>query len=186
MHCQELDFPVLHRKADFPDVYAGISNRDLISVYRAGPTRLGGILAGLSDEELTARPRDGKWSAQEIAMHIADAEIMGAARLRQTLAEPGASFAIYDQEAWASTLDYRNRDRKALESAATCWRVRPRRIGKNGGAMPIGDRSPSGSCSSSMPITASGTSNRFWNSADCSGGRWRYRSCCESVYTRRR
>jgi hypothetical protein len=117
MHCQELDFPVLHRKADFPDVYAGISNRDLISVYRAGPTRLGGILAGLSDEELTARPRDGKWSAQEIAMHIADAEIMGAARLRQTLAEPGASFAIYDQEAWASTLDYRNRDRKALESA---------------------------------------------------------------------
>ena len=120
MHCQELDFPVLYRKADFPDAYRGISTRDLLTVYRAGPTRLGGILAGLTDEELKQRPQppqEDKWSIQEIAMHIADAEIMGAARLRQALAEPGASFALYDQDAWTSELGYRNRDRKALENA---------------------------------------------------------------------
>ncbi len=117
MHCQELDFPVLFRKADFPDAYRGISTRDLLTVYKAGPTRLGGILAGLTDEELKARPREDKWSIQEIAMHIADAEIMGAARLRQALAEPGASFALYNQDAWTRALGYQSRDRKALEDA---------------------------------------------------------------------
>ncbi len=117
MHCQELDFPVLFRKADFPDAYRGISTGDLLTVYKAGPTRLGGILAGLTDEELKARPREDKWSIQEIAMHIADAEIMGAARLRQALAEPGASFALYNQDAWTRALGYQSRDRKALENA---------------------------------------------------------------------
>ncbi len=117
MHCQELDFPVLFRKADFPDAYRGISTRDLLTVYKAGPTRLGGILAGLTDEELKARPREDKWSIQEIAMHVADAEIMGAARLRQALAEPGATFALYDQDAWTRALGYQSRDRKALENA---------------------------------------------------------------------
>ena len=117
MHCQELDFPVLSRKADFPDAYRGISTRDLLTVYKAGPTRLGGVLAGLTDEELKQRPREDKWSIQEIALHVADAEIMGAARLRQALAEPRASFALYDQDAWTDELGYRSRDRKALENA---------------------------------------------------------------------
>ena len=117
MHCQELDTPTLHRKADFPDAYTGISTRDLLTVYKAGPTRLGGILAGLTDDELKQKPQEHKWSIQEIAMHIADAEIMGAARLRQTLAEPGASFALYDQDAWTGELGHQSRDRKALENA---------------------------------------------------------------------
>jgi len=117
MHCQELDIPTLYRKGDFPDAYRGISTRDLLTVYKAGPTRLGGILAGLTDEELKARPQEDKWSIQEIAMHIADAEIMGAARLRQALAEPGASFALYDQDAWTGELGYQSRDRKALVNA---------------------------------------------------------------------
>jgi hypothetical protein len=121
MQCQELDVPELHRKDDFPDAYTGISTRDLLTVYKAGPTRLGGVLSGLTDEELKQRrpqpPEKDKWSIQEIAMHVADAEIMGAARLRQTLAEPGASFALYDQDAWTSGLGYQSRDRKALENA---------------------------------------------------------------------
>ena len=117
MHCQELDFPVLHRRAVFPDTYRGISTRDLLVVYKSGPTRLGGILAGLTDEELKARPHPNKWSIQEIAMHVADAEIMGAGRLRQALAEPGSLFASYDQEAWTRALGYQSRDRKSLESA---------------------------------------------------------------------
>ncbi len=117
MHCQELDFPVFSRKAHFPDAYRGISNRDLLTVYKAGPTRLGGILAGSTDEELKARPQEDRWSIQEIAMHVADAEIMGAARLRQALAEPGASFALYDQDAWTDALGYQSRDRKALENS---------------------------------------------------------------------
>jgi DinB superfamily len=109
MQCERLDIPVIARKTDFPSVYRGIATRDLITVYKAGPTRLGGAVSGLVDEELKARPRDGKWSVQEIALHVADAEIMGAARMRQAWAEPGSAFAVYDQNAWANELDYRGR-----------------------------------------------------------------------------
>ena len=119
MQCERIDLPVMAHKTDFPDVYKGISTRDLITVYKAGPTRLGGVLAGLSDEELEAQPHQGKWSIQEIAQHVADSEIMGAARLRQALAEPGTSFAVYDQAAWARTLRYGSRDRN--EMVAALW-----------------------------------------------------------------
>jgi len=121
MQCERIALSGMVHKAAFPVVYKGISTRDLITVYKAGPTRLGGVLAGLSDEELEARPRQGKWSIQEIAQHLADAEIMGAARLRQALAEPGASFAVYDQEAWARTLRYGSRDRKEMVAALSLF-----------------------------------------------------------------
>ena len=123
MQCERLDIPVISRKAEFPSVYRGISARDLITVYKAGPTRLGGALAGLSGEELKARPRDGKWSAQEIAIHVADAEIMAAARMRQAWAEPGAAFAVYDQDAWANGLDYRGRESKDVVAALGLFSV---------------------------------------------------------------
>jgi hypothetical protein len=117
MNCERIDFPVHSGSADYPEVYALIATRDLLTVYKAGPMRLGGVLAGLSDEDLKARPHKDKWSIQEIAMHLTDAEVMGATRMRQTLAEPGTSFAIYNQEAWASELDYQSRDRTALQDA---------------------------------------------------------------------
>ena len=123
MNCQELDIPTLYGKGDFPDAYRGTSTRDLLTVYKAGPTRLGGVLVGLADDELKQRPQENRWSIQEIAMHLADAELMGAARLRQTLAEPGASFALYDQDAWTGELGYRARDRKALEDAVRLFSV---------------------------------------------------------------
>ena len=109
MQCERLDLPAMSHKNDFPKVYRRIATRDLIAVYKAGPTRLGGVLAGLSDEDLQARPRKDKWSVQEIALHVADAEIMGAARLRQVWAEPGSALMVYDQDAWARELAYRDR-----------------------------------------------------------------------------
>jgi len=109
MQCERLDLPAMSHKNDFPTVYRRISARDLITVYKSGPTRLGSVLAGLSDADLQLRLRDDKWSIQEIALHVADAEIMGAARLRQVSAEPGSALVVYDQDAWARELAYRDR-----------------------------------------------------------------------------
>ena len=117
MPCEGLDIQVRSPRTRFPGIYRGISARHLITVYKAGPTRLGGALAGLSDEDVKTRPREGNWSAQEIALHVADAEIMGAARMRQAWAEPGSAFATYDQDAWASRLDYRGRESKDVLTA---------------------------------------------------------------------
>ena len=50
-------------------------------------------------------------------MHLADAEIMGAARIRQALAQSGRDFACYDEAVWADQLAYQNRSRQAVEDA---------------------------------------------------------------------
>ena len=56
MHCQELDVPELSPEGRFPlCVHGKYPTRDLLTVYKAGPTRLGGILAGLTDDELKAK-----------------------------------------------------------------------------------------------------------------------------------
>ena len=101
----------------FPSVYANISTDELIRIYAAAPERLNALLKGLSVHELQEHAKPGKWSIQEIAIHLADAEIMGAARIRQAFAEPGSNFAAYEQEIWAKAFDYQGFDSKAFFSA---------------------------------------------------------------------
>ena len=101
----------------FPDVYRDISTEKLISVYEHGPQRLQQAIDGLSCEEMLAEARPGKWSVQEIVLHLADAEIMGSTRIRQCYAQPGCTFIMYDQNIWANILDYRHLDKPATEQA---------------------------------------------------------------------
>ena len=49
--------------------------------------------------------------------------------------------------------------------------------------MRTGDRSPSGSSSSSTPTTVSDTSNRLLPLGRCSESRWSFHGCCRSDYT---
>lgn len=101
----------------FPDTYSRIETDELIRVYAAAPERLKKVVEDLSVKELQAHPKSGKWSIQEIVVHLSDAEIMGAARIRQTFAEPGSTFAVYDQAVWAQQFDYQNFDTKSFYSA---------------------------------------------------------------------
>ncbi len=54
-------------------------------------------------------PADG-WSPAEIAAHLADAEIITAWRLGQTLAEDEPDIQPYDQDRWALAMRYSGRD----------------------------------------------------------------------------
>jgi hypothetical protein len=91
----------------FPDVLAHRETQDLVQVFAEGPARVRSAVDGLEESDLRARPRGpGTWSILEIVLHLADAEIMGAARIRQGLAEPGAAFGVYDQDRWATQLRY--------------------------------------------------------------------------------
>lgn len=100
----------------FPDTYRQFDNERLIEIFAAAPERISRAVEGLSVYEMQAQPLAGKWSIQQIVAHLADAEIMGAARIRQTFAEPGAQFAVYDQDRWASEFDYQNFDHKTFYS----------------------------------------------------------------------
>ncbi|MDO8614105.1 MAG: DinB family protein [Dehalococcoidia bacterium] len=56
-----------------------------------------------------AAPRDG-WSPAEVAVHLADTEIVKGWRLRQILVKDEPAIDPYDQEAWAAALWYPERD----------------------------------------------------------------------------
>ena len=52
------------------------------------------------------RPAPGEWSPHELVIHLADADVNGYLRFRKLVAEPGATVPGYEQDAWASSLDY--------------------------------------------------------------------------------
>ena len=103
-----------HTVAAFPDTYRDVPLARLLVAFDTAPARLRASVAGLTEGQLRARPRPGKWSVLEIALHLTDADVIGAGRLRHALAQPGVTVAGYDQDAWAGTLAYNGAPLAAL------------------------------------------------------------------------
>ena len=101
----------------YPDTYRDLSTESLLTVFAAAPHRFRRAVADLGADELTARPRAGKWSIQENAIHVADSEVVGAARVRMVRAEPGASLPFYAQDVWAREFAYNQAPASSLEDA---------------------------------------------------------------------
>ena len=103
----------------FPDTFAHLSTSELLAIWTAGPGRLRQAIDGLSDDELVSHPREGKWSIQQIAFHVVDAEVVGHFRMLAVLGsgiqEP--VLAGYDQDSWTGTFDYETRSRDELRLA---------------------------------------------------------------------
>jgi len=64
------------------------------------PARLRHLIESLGARANQA-PAPGKWSAREIACHLADCEVVFAFRLRQAIAEDGHVVQPFDQDKWA-------------------------------------------------------------------------------------
>src|SRR6185503_158144 len=100
------------------DDYRGVPTAQLLATFVTGPARLRQAIAGLSEDELRARPRgNGTWSVHEIVLHVADSELQGAFRMRKVLAEPGAALPAFDQDRWAAALDYQGAGEAARAQA---------------------------------------------------------------------
>ncbi|HEV2800052.1 MAG TPA: DinB family protein [Pyrinomonadaceae bacterium] len=82
----------------------------LIAQYETGFDEVERALADFPAGQLTARPLPGKWSACEIVQHLADSEMRAAIRLRQLLTEDRPVIQSYDQDAYATRLNYNARD----------------------------------------------------------------------------
>lgn len=89
----------------------------LLERYRRGPEVLATVLTGVFGEEEDFVPAPGKWSIRQIVAHLADAELVGAHRFRQLVAEDGPTLIAYDQDKWTNNLDYaRRKPKQSLES----------------------------------------------------------------------
>ena len=94
----------------------------LLERFRRGPEVLAAVLTGVSlvEEDFVTAP--GKWSIRQIVAHVADAELVGAHRLRQVIAEDNPALIAYDQDAWTKNLDYARR--RPQQSLDTFQRIR--------------------------------------------------------------
>ncbi len=89
----------------------------LLERFRRGPEVLAMVLTGVFGEEEDFVPAPGKWSARQIIAHLADAELVGAHRMRQVIAEDNPTLIAYDQDAWTRNLDYaRRKPKQSLEA----------------------------------------------------------------------
>jgi len=84
--------------------------QDLIAQYKAGYEEVIGSLKDFPADSLTAHPIAGKWSAREIVHHLADSETVSGVRLRRLLVEDHPVIQGYDQDQYATQLNYNERD----------------------------------------------------------------------------
>jgi hypothetical protein len=82
----------------------------LIDSYLGGVQTLRQAVAGLSREQLLARPVPGKWSTLEVVCHLADFDPILADRMKRVIAEDRPTLIGADEKRFASALAYHDRD----------------------------------------------------------------------------
>jgi hypothetical protein len=82
----------------------------LIEQYLAGPGLLRRAVAGMTREQLLARPIPGKWSTQEVVCHLADYEPIYADRMKRVIALKEPELLKGDPGLFAARLAYDHRD----------------------------------------------------------------------------
>lgn len=82
----------------------------LIDRYLDGVRQLRQAVAGLSREQLVARPVPGKWSTLEVICHLADFDPILADRMKRVIAEDRPTLLGADENKFAAALAYHERD----------------------------------------------------------------------------
>jgi uncharacterized damage-inducible protein DinB len=94
-------------------------DRTLIDAYEAAPAKLRAACAGLTREELTARPGPGAWSIMEVVIHIADSDSISIDRMKRILTEDNPPLLYADETAYVTRLHTRPRPRRFALAAGS-------------------------------------------------------------------
>ncbi|HYM69353.1 MAG TPA: DinB family protein [bacterium] len=92
----------------------------LLGEYAHGPDLIEAALRGLSEEEVRFSPGPGHWSIHENIVHLADTELVYAARVRYLVAEPELIPASFRGFHWSTALAY---PAQSLEDALHVFRA---------------------------------------------------------------
>lgn len=82
----------------------------LIDQYLAGVGLLREAVAGMSREQIVARPVAGKWSTLEVICHLADFDPILADRMKRIIALERPPLVGADENRFAAALAYQDRD----------------------------------------------------------------------------
>lgn len=78
----------------------------LIEQYSQGGQKLADAIAGLTPEELHAVPIPGKWSTHTVVIHLCDAELAFADRMKRIIATDNPSLLGWDENQFLANLHY--------------------------------------------------------------------------------
>lgn len=82
----------------------------LIAAYRSGPDMLAAAIAGMTAEQLRARPIEGKMSSLEVLCHVCDCEQFLADRMKRIIALDSPLLVGVDGSRYPEALHYHDRD----------------------------------------------------------------------------
>jgi hypothetical protein len=82
---------------------------DLLERFRRGAELVALTMTGAAGAEVDYSPETGKWSVRQLVCHLADTELVVSFRFRQVIAQDAPPLITFDQDAWASRLDYAKR-----------------------------------------------------------------------------
>jgi hypothetical protein len=83
---------------------------EMIDAYVAGARTLRKAVAGMTREQVQARPVPGKWSTLEVVCHLADFDPILADRMKRVIAEDRPQLLGADEQRFAAALAYHERD----------------------------------------------------------------------------
>lgn len=83
---------------------------ELVAAYEQGIDDLRSAVAGLTPEQVLARPVPGKWSTVECVGHVADTEIFFTDRIVRTVAMDHPLLMSADEKFYIARLDYQSFD----------------------------------------------------------------------------
>ena len=86
------------------------SPQELADQYLAGAAQLRAAVAGMTREQLVARPVAGKWSTLEVIAHLADFDPIYADRMKRVIAEDNPTITGASEQKFAAALQYHERD----------------------------------------------------------------------------
>ena len=83
-------------------------DRKIVEQYESGGDKLKAAIAGLSKQEMLWTPTPeagiGNWSIQQIVLHLLDADLIWAARMKCIVAEENPVILGYDESKFAASL----------------------------------------------------------------------------------
>lgn len=86
------------------------TNSAAVERFAAGAAVLKTSIDGLTRDDLLARPIPGTWSIQQIVIHLWDADLVAADRMKRVIAEDAPLLVNFDENLWVEKFGYEETD----------------------------------------------------------------------------
>jgi uncharacterized damage-inducible protein DinB len=125
-------------------------SQELVEAWASSVGKLRQAVQGLTREELQARPGPGKWSIQEVIIHLVDSDDIAIDRMKRMLTEDNPALLYADETAYIDRLHPHEQD---LEDALTFAEINRRQFARTLRKLPPDSFSRQGTHNRRGPVT---------------------------------